>query len=333
MADLADASAVLARYFPRAEFVLRIEPLGNAGGWSGSRLWRVSTPGGDYCLRRWPRQHPSPQQLVLIHTVMARAARDLPAVPLPQTTTGGATFVEQGGHLWELVTWRPGKADYRDHPSRQRLRAALQTLALFHTLAGRDHNVEPSVPPALQERRERWAECSVSEVATIERSLQHALGNEIDSLAPRLLQLAPAAHDAPERNPGRWLCPKLPLQPAVRDIHHDHVLFTGDEVTGLIDFGAMRIDTPLADVARLVGSLAGDDRAARQFALDAYSELRPLSEMERQFVDLLDETGLILSAFNWLTWLYVERRDMGPAAPIARRLTEIAQRLALRAHF
>jgi homoserine kinase type II len=120
----------------------------------------------------------------------------------------------------------------------------------------------------------------------------------------------------------------LPLQPAIRDIHHDHVLFTGDEVTGLIDFGAMRIDTPLADVARLVGSLAGDDCEARQIALQAYSELRPLSDADRQCIDLLDRTGVVLSAFNWLSWLYLDRRDMGAAAPIARRLHEIRIRLS-----
>lgn len=45
------------------------------------------------------------------------------------------------------------------------------------------------------------------------------------------------------------------LQPCIRDIWHDHVLFDGDRVTGLIDFGAMQIDTPATDIARLVGSL------------------------------------------------------------------------------
>jgi Ser/Thr protein kinase RdoA (MazF antagonist) len=109
------------------------------------------------------------------------------------------------------------------------------------------------------------------------------------------------------------------------------VLFAGDEVTGIIDFGAMRMDTPLADVARLLGSLVGDDRDNRQLAFDTYAELRPLSEADRQFVDLLDKTGLILSVFNWLRWLYVERRDMGEPAPIARRLEEILARLESRA--
>ncbi|MBW8885212.1 MAG: phosphotransferase [Planctomycetia bacterium] len=120
------------------------------------------------------------------------------------------------------------------------------------------------------------------------------------------------------------------LQPAIRDVHHDHVLFTGEEVTGLIDFGAMRIDTPLADVARLVGSLVGDDHEARQFACDAYSELRPLSEADRRLIDVLDETGVVLGALNWLIWLYIEHRDMGPVGPIVKRLNELLTRLEIR---
>ena len=119
----------------------------------------------------------------------------------------------------------------------------------------------------------------------------------------------------------------LPLSPSIRDVHADHVLFTGDIVTGLVDFGAMRCDTPLADVARLVASLAADDQAAHDFALDAYSELVPLSESYRHLVDLFDQSGLVLGGLNWLRWIYVERRDMGPIQPIVKRLDEFIARL------
>ena len=70
----------------------------------------------------------------------------------------------------------------------------------------------------------------------------------------------------------------LNLQPCLRDIWHDHVLFTGDKVTGMIDFGAVDIDTPATDIARLVGSLVGDDAAGWQSGIAAYSDVRPLTE-------------------------------------------------------
>ncbi len=339
MADNFGALAALTHYFQSPEMVRRVEPLDSAGGWSGSRLWRVSAVGNalrgvpdiavdpslalDFCLRRWPQGHPTPQHLALIHSIMSRVARDLPAVPEPQSTLAGGTFVEHENHLWELVTWQPGKADYRDAPSRPRLRAAMQTLARFHDLAGRDNHTQPLIPPAVVDRQRQWAELRGGLLATIERSLAQPLGNPIDELAPRFFYAARAAYDASQAGALLSAPPRLPLQPAIRDIHHDHVLFTADEVTGLVDFGAMRIDTPLADVARLLRSLTGDDRDARAFALPAYAELRPLTAVDEQLIAWLDEAGTILSAFNWLNWLYVERRDMGESGPIIRRLNEI----------
>jgi hypothetical protein len=43
----------------------------------------------------------------------------------------------------------------------------------------------------------------------------------------------------------------------------------------------------------------------------------------------LDIANTVLSGLNWLQWLYVDRRDMGPPEPIVRRLEEILTRLVL----
>ena len=47
-----------------------------------------------------------------------------------------------------------------------------------------------------------------------------------------------------------------------------------------------------------------------------YSERRPLSEADRSLIDLLDDSGQVLGGLNWLRWLYLDRRDMGPLPPI-----------------
>jgi len=333
------ALAVLHYYFPSGHSVRKIESIGNAGGWSGSRLWRISAVGNalrgvpgptndlDLCLRRWPREHPTRERLEFMHrTLETVSAAGIAYIPVPLRTLTGKSYIEHAGHFSELTRWLPGSADFHAHPSRERLRAAMQALARFHAATAAN---APSAPaPAIAERVHRTSELR-SLLDRLSAAVQAGLDADLDARARRILSLAPQ-HLSALLPPLQFAAAQLLLlQPAIRDIHHDHVLFTGDEVTGLIDFGALRIDTPLTDVARLVGSLVGDDLPAREFALAAYAELRPLSEADRRLIDLLDYSGVVLGSLNWLVWLYLERRDMGETAPVIKRLDEIVGRLAV----
>jgi Ser/Thr protein kinase RdoA (MazF antagonist) len=310
--------------------VRQIEPLGNAGGWSGSRLWRLADADGkELCLRRWPQEHPSPERLRVIHAVLGLVGFELPIVAYPLRTVAEATVVEHGGHLWELTHWLPGIADYHSHPNPPRLAAAMQTLARFHDLAAR-YQRRLGVAPAIADRQRRLLGMRQKGLPLIERSLASPLHHALDNRAARIFALVTPLVDRPAIVDALSTAPEIWLQPAIRDIHHDHVLFTSDAVTGLIDFGAMRIDTPLTDVARLVGSLLGDDLDMRRFAMDAYSQIRPLSDSDCRLIDVLDESGLVIGALNWLVWLYVEHRDMGPIEPIVRRLDQLLMRLQTR---
>src|SRR5262245_54939421 len=80
---MSDPAAVLSYYFPQPAMVRRIEPLANAGGWSGSQIWRIELASGEtLCLRRWPSEHPTRERLAFIHA-MLNAAAALPFVPVP----------------------------------------------------------------------------------------------------------------------------------------------------------------------------------------------------------------------------------------------------------
>ena len=205
----------------------------------------------------------------------------------------------------------------------------MQALACFH-IAAASISVDPpylALAPAFVDRLDQVRQLLAGDLDRIAAAAASGLDAGLDLRAGQLLPIARgqllhflAPLELACREP-------LPLSPAIRDIHHDHVLFTGDQLTGLVDFGALRIDTPLADVARLVGSLVADDQPARKFALEAYSELRPLSEADRSLIDLLDDSGQVLGGLNWLRWLYLERRDMGPLPPILKRLDAILARL------
>src|SRR6188474_2240170 len=80
------------------------EFLDNAGGYSGAKFWKLSSQSGNFCLRRWPQEHPSPERLTWIHAVIEHAAKQ-GVVPLavPIRTDSGKTFVEYGKYLWELT--------------------------------------------------------------------------------------------------------------------------------------------------------------------------------------------------------------------------------------
>src|SRR5262249_27700803 len=108
----------------------------------------------------------------------------------------------------------------------------------------------------------------------------------------------------------------VPLQPCIRDIWHDHVLFDGDQVTGFVDFGAVRIESVAGDVARLLDSLVADDPAAWRAGLAAYQSIRRLTADELTLVPVFRASGILLAGINWLEWLFVEGRQFENVAEI-----------------
>src|SRR4051794_10198165 len=92
-----DACHTLSQYSPPIQGG-EFQFLGNRGGFSGARLWRVAAGGAAYCLRAWPESGPTPQRLSEIHHLMAQARSDgLSFVPAVYPTRSGCTWVERAG--------------------------------------------------------------------------------------------------------------------------------------------------------------------------------------------------------------------------------------------
>jgi Ser/Thr protein kinase RdoA (MazF antagonist) len=100
------------------------------------------------------------------------------------------------------------------------------------------------------------------------------------------------------------------VQPRLGDVHHDHILFTGDTVTGVVDFGATDFDSPAGDVARLLGSMVGDDCERWRQGLAAYQAIRPMTPGETAAVKFFDTSGTVVSAANWIGWLWPGQTDV-----------------------
>src|SRR5690606_33971928 len=172
------------------------------------------------------------------------------------------------GALWELTPWMPGEADFHRHPRVEKLQSAMQALASFHRAARHYHSTEARLgeTQGFRERLDRLASLKREDAARLTDAIrtQGAL-TAADALAPmrrdalRWMELAFAIVDSILDEASTLVDMIVPVQPCIRDIWVDHVLFTGDEVTGIVDFGAMRNETPAIDVARLLRSLVGAD--------------------------------------------------------------------------
>ena len=321
----------------------KIDPLGAAGGMSGAQFWRISGSQGLYVLRRWPGEHPTSEQLRFIHGVLGHAAhKGVSFLPLPIATTDGRTFVTYDGHLWELAPWLPGAADYGQAPSPEKLQNALAALAKFHA-ATADYNLcvghqaeYAAVPlaahtgpcPGIVRRLERLHALHTSGTGELQRAIPAAgdwpelarTAKSFVALLPRAVPLAIGLL-AP-------LCDmSFALQPCLRDVWHDHVLFVGNDVTGLIDFGALAIDAPVVDVSRLLGSLAVDNADDRQRGLAAYAAIRPLTSGELRAVAALDAGSTVLAGCNWIRWIGVENRQFENRLQVEQRMALLLRRL------
>ena len=120
---------------------------------------------------------------------------------------------------------------------------------------------------------------------------------------------------------------EVTLIPCLRDVWHENVLFLGDEVSGLIDFGALRPENVAADVARLLGSMAEDDPQQWREGLAAYESVRPLAETEATLLHAFDASGVLLGGMNWLTWIYAEQREFPNPDIVVQRLDYFCRRM------
>jgi Ser/Thr protein kinase RdoA (MazF antagonist) len=310
----ADARAVLRQFGLAA---VTAEPLGNHGGFSGARLWRISTTSGDLCLKAWPRGGMTPER----HREIVRLLRHARAVGLaiiPKTSD----LVELGGRLWDLADWMPGTADFHADPSPARLRAACVALARLHVFWA-DFADAPRPCPAVLRRlvaAGEWID------ATVGWSPKFLPPDPVSPWAVRAREIVERGIPGLPRILEPWRSVSLPAQPCLCDIWHHHVLFTGDDVTGLIDFGGVKFDNVAVDLARLLGSMVGDDAVLLEMGLDSYAEIRPLSASERSLVRVLDRTGVVLGLANWLLRLFHHGPEYEDRTAVARRMSELVTR-------
>ncbi len=303
-----------------------LDYLGGAGGFSGAQIWKVNTSTQTWCLRRWPLSHPDRERLDWINLVLAHASsHDCPFVAAPIETKSGERFVHAGSFFWELAPWMPGIADFERDPNDRRLQGVMSGLAKFH-LASAQVNLgfqkSRNAAARLLALQNAGAQIENLGRANTEHELecvQHlrriVVGKGVAYANQLAGRLEPMTREV------------FPVQPVIRDVWHDHLLFTGDVLTGIIDFGAMQIDNVALDLSRVLGSLVSHQPDRWQMAMDFYSKYRQLSPKEIRLVFDLDQSAAFLGGLNWLNWILLEGRSFESADHVEKRIVHLILRL------
>ncbi len=125
-----------------------IEYLADAGGFSGSQFWRLTTPRGPLALRRYA------PGLVNLNVGSSgefwdrlRVARLHFQVPIPiGSTTGSPLVLSDSGDFWDLCNWLPGQIVPEGSVTVNHVRSALRALAELHVTL--QTLKPPPIPPA-----------------------------------------------------------------------------------------------------------------------------------------------------------------------------------------
>lgn len=366
---------------------------GVSPGMSGARVFRwVAGDGSRWAVKRWPADT-CRERVAELHRVIRFAAdHDGPPLPLPLGPDGASAVAFDGG-VWDVCRWLPGTPLGPDADD-SLIAAGAAAIARFHRAVrplGRFHRPAPAVAERLR-RIERLASSPQRSVfdetfrlATSQLSLEGLSGtrtfapggartgtaNWLDSAmkdaefarawmnAARILgEQGQAALERSRRRLAAEYDRPIPVQWVLRDVHRGHVLFQTGTVSGILDFDAMRVDTPATDLARWVsgfmagasgsvrggsvrdgsvrggsvrgGSGGGDVRrrpdAIWQAALAGYRSVSPFSDREEHLSRLLLPASLWISLANWCVWLAIEGRPFacGPSA-VATRLDELSR--------
>lgn len=312
-----------------------------AAGLSGATVAHCrASDGHEYALKRWPASF-SRSRIESIHRVIIHSWEEgckivaLPIVfqlPANQTriNTSGTVLAVNGEH-WELCQWRPGEplpysADLNS------IRRGAEAISQFHVSAASLGSIQQP-PPIIKER-----------LRTLASRRQHIpIPSQLIDRPDLPSVVVAALRDASQLMRLNWneACDQIhrsltkhadcstATQYVLRDVHAEHLLFSAEKPTGLIDFDAVRIDTPAADLARWAGSFLPGQHSVEEVweaVLAGYcgntdqSGHADMNSLIKLATDLCF-AGTWLSLANWLVWLLLERRNFAaPPEVLAERI-------------
>ena len=301
-----------------------------APGMSGAKVYKcAASDGRTFALKCWPQGTRS-QRVAEVHRVQQTAHHggcdfvpQLFSSPLTDTT-----YLAAAGALWELSDWVPGTPLTQDASPAQIARGASAIAQFHHSVA--DLHQELAPPPAIGNRLRRLAELDRLLPQTFQSETSTRYAEPLREAIGEICSLLFASWSTIRDEIRTWLQAEIdqpgPIQYVLRDVHRQHLLFCQDHVSGLIDFDAIRIDTPLTDLARWGGSFTAgrdDENQVWQAVLAGYGENYPFQQYRDPahavaVIRELNRSATWISLANWAVWIRLECRSF-PAGDQAVR--------------
>ncbi|MBX7105997.1 MAG: aminoglycoside phosphotransferase family protein [Gemmataceae bacterium] len=250
-------------------------------GFSDAVVWHA----GPGALKAYPPDWGGVALLRLIHSRLTQAVGLLPRPLAPPW--------EDQGRVWDFVEWRPGQS-LADEREPDVWRSVGEALARLH--------------------RSWWPQRTTAEVAPCVLRHWQALA-EFDG--------PDAAYGVPlgllvERARAQikpWLNRACPVQPVHGDLWAGNVLAEAGRVSGFIDHGSIRIDAPVADLARLGESHRAD-------VLAGYESESAIPLADADLLAALVVSGPVVRLLRWLAWQR-EGRAFPDVAAAGRRFESV----------
>jgi len=282
-------------------------------------VWRGDDSTGTpvFALKRLPAEV-EPARLNAIHKWMTQAAH-LAFVPSILRTTSGDTSVYSRGRGWEITRWMPGKPV--TDPAIADVETACTAVAQLH---GAWPIVHKSTCPGVINRLRAIQDFRLQ--FGTNQSPQIPLSMTLIPLVRRAWSAVVANLEQTDNLLRPWENLSVKLRPCVRDLRAEHVLFSAHQVVGIIDYGAMAVDHPAVDLARLLGDFGCLDEPRYSAAIRAYQRESSF-DAPIEFIRTLAHSGTVCSVIGWLLRLVTQQQTLPAEDMILKRMTVLLGRL------
>lgn len=230
----------------------------------------------------------------------------------------------------------PGAPDDSLRIREARLEAIWRALAAFHLTAFQAgpfrhvYGVPRGPSPGLAERLQKLDYVEAVGLSDLRRADLPAGWESLAERREEYVRLFNAAVRFVRSSLIAVVADPVQLTMCIRDIRREHVLFTGDEVTGWVDFGALALDSPAVDVARVLVEFCDNRRGEWPALLALYEQTCRgtfLEQASLHLIDAFDRSGTLLAPWNWLRWIFLEGCNFADRAAVLARVDQLLTRL------